>query len=318
MKGESTMRKINTALIAAFMLALFAPLLRAQDVYTDNVVIVFDDSGSMDRDMSDAKGKSVVKMTAAKLALHEVLKQVPDSTHIGLLSFQRNWIYKLGKKDDVQLKKAIDSLRAGGGTPLGKYMKAGADALLVKREQQHNYGSYKLLVLTDGEAGDKNLVEKYTPDIVARGITLDVIGVKMAKKHTLANYAHSYRAANDPEALKQAIKEVLTEKSVLDKSVFEGSGFDGDISGISPEIAMVVIEALSNSGNHPIGTKPKPKPQPVVNEDASKTQQVQQTQQTQQAPLAQGHDGGIPWWLIIIGGIFVVGVIGLVLKMGNL
>ncbi|MFH1999336.1 MAG: VWA domain-containing protein, partial [Planctomycetota bacterium] len=154
----------------------------------NNVVIVLDASGSMQEKMS---GTSVCKMDAAKDALKEVLKQVPEATQIGLLVFCKNlganeWIYPLGPRVDSKLIRAIDLPQPGGGTPLGEYMKKGADRLLEQRRMQHGYGTYKLLVVTDGEAQDQNAVDLYVPEVMARGITVDVIGVDMQTTHTLA------------------------------------------------------------------------------------------------------------------------------------
>ena len=64
--------------------------------------------------------------------------------------------------------------------------------------RQFGYGSYRLLIVTDGEATDGSLTDRYTPEIIARGITMDVIGVNMKKDHTLATKVHSYRRADDP------------------------------------------------------------------------------------------------------------------------
>ena len=65
------------------------------------------------------------------------------------------------------LNGAIDSITSQGGTPLGEYMKQGADALLDARKKQFGYGTYRLLVVTDGEANDAGLVDGYTPDIIS-------------------------------------------------------------------------------------------------------------------------------------------------------
>ena len=48
------------------------------------------------------------KMTAAKAALKQVLKSVPERTHIGLLVFSAkdlndDWVYPLGPRDDARL-----------------------------------------------------------------------------------------------------------------------------------------------------------------------------------------------------------------------
>ena len=91
-------------------------------------------------------------------------------------------------------------------------MKIAADALLQRRSEQH-YGTYRLLVVTDGEANDMDMLETYLPDILSRGITVDVIGVDMARQHSLATQVHSYREADNPQSLTAAIEEVFAESS---------------------------------------------------------------------------------------------------------
>ena len=231
--------------------------------YSDNVVIVLDASGSM---KGSLQGTGLNKMAAAKSALKAVLKKVPQSTRIGLLVFsasnlQDDWAYPLGPRDDAALSKAIDRPEPGSGTPLGQYIKVGADRLLQERAKQYGYGSYRLLIVTDGEAQDQNLVDSYTPDVIARGITVDVIGVGMKGDHTLARKAHSYRRANDPSALSRAVAEVFAEVSTPVTDLAHAEAFDL-IAPIPNEVAITMIQALSTSGNHPIGEKPKPAPLP--------------------------------------------------------
>ncbi|MEM6822446.1 MAG: vWA domain-containing protein [Verrucomicrobiota bacterium] len=230
----------------------------ASDVYKDNVVILLDASGSMNNPM---KGASESKISVAKSALKEVVSGLPPETEIGLLVFgvERKWMYELGPRNDEHFFSAVDKLVAGGGTPLGAFMKAGANKLLETREKQYGYGSYRLLVITDGEAGDPKLMESVTPEIISRGIITDVIGVDMRRDHTLSTKVHSYRRANDKEALKQAIKEVLAEvgKGVAGR-VAGDNEFDV-LEGLSQEVAQAMLLALSVSGNEPIGKKKKAK-----------------------------------------------------------
>jgi hypothetical protein len=132
-------------------------------------------------------------------------------------------------------------------------MKAGADALLAKRDKEH-YGSYRLLVVTDGEANDSRKVEQYLPDILARGITVDVIGVDMASAHSLATKVQNYRKADDPASLETAIQQVFAETA--DGS--DTSEEDFELAAAFPDdMAMEVITSLTDSGNHPIGETPK-------------------------------------------------------------
>lgn len=227
--------------------------------YSDNVVIVLDASGSMKDVMP---GTGISKMEVAKSALKEVLRQVPASTQIGLLVFsasnlRNDWAYPLGPRNDAALTAAIDPIQPGSDTPLGRYIKRGADRLLEERAKQFGYGTYRLLIVTDGEAQDQQLVKSYTPDVMARGITMDVIGVAMRGDHTLATKVHSYRRGNDPEALRRAIREVFGEVGGAVGDVAQAEAFEM-LAPIPLGVANAMIQALSVSGNHPIGTQPNP------------------------------------------------------------
>ena len=242
------------AWLGAVSAALWAvPLGQAQVQVTDNVVVVVDASGSMGANMA---GTGRDRMSVAKDALKQVLDQIPDTTHVGILVFPRgNWVYPLGPRKESMLAGAIDSIQSGGGTPLGEYMKRGADVLLDARRKQFGYGTYRLLVVTDGEAGDARQVEAYTPDIISRGITIDVIGVEMASRHTLATKVHSYRNANDPESLKQAISEVFAEVASGDAGQTGEDAFEL-IADLPEATASAMLKSLSTSGNQPIGEAP--------------------------------------------------------------
>ncbi len=185
-----------------------------------------------------------------------MLDQIPDTTHVGILVFPRgNWVYPLGPRKESMLTGAIDSIQAGGSTPLGDYMKRGADVLLNARRKQFGYGTYRLLVVTDGEASDRRKVEDFTPDIISRGITIDCIGVEMASRHTLATKVHSYRNANDPESLKQAISEVFAEVVSGDAGQAGEDAFEL-IAELPEATASAMLKSLSTSGNQPIGEVP--------------------------------------------------------------
>lgn len=255
------MTKITRALLLSLVLA---PASRAAEtaVDADNVVIVLDGSGSMENFM---EGTSMQRMEAAKRGLLEVLKRIPPETQVGVVVFSAvmpdPWIYPLGPRDDRRLERAIRSVSPAGGTPLGEYIQMGGTRLLAQRQAQHGYGTFRLLVVTDGEATDPDLVERYAPEVVARGITMDVIGVDMQETHTLAKKAHSYRSANDPKSLKKAVEEVFAEVSA-GHGGSDVAAFD-EIAALPAEMALDMIKTLSASGNHPIGAPaPTPTPEP--------------------------------------------------------
>ena len=233
-----------------------APLLMAwpaqADEAFDNVVILLDTSCSMESPMHGGQSK----MDAAKIALKKVLGKLPQSTRVGLLTFEGDWVIPLGPRDDMRMITAIERPYPSGGTPLGQYVKVGADRLLLEREKQHGYGSYRLLVVTDGEASDQRKLERFVPDVVNRGIVLDTIGVAMDSDHTLKKQSHTYRSADNPDSLIQAVEEVFAEVS-FGSSDNAGADAFAEIDGLPDAFAMTLLQVLSTTYlNHPIGQQP--------------------------------------------------------------
>jgi hypothetical protein len=145
------------------------------------------------------------------------------------------------------------------GTPLGSTIKKAVDALLTKRQNDKGFGTYKLLVVTDGEAtppAEDDLLNTLLPDVLSRGIVMDVIGVDMKQDHTLSRNSHRYMRADNPESLKKAVSDSLAE-------VAQDQGVGNDdfktIAGIPDDVAAKVVESLAEkvSMNWPIGT-PRP------------------------------------------------------------
>ena len=232
--------------------ALQAATSSNSNAIVDNVVVVLDDSGSMDERLRS--DRNTTKMEAAKVALVKVLDQLPSDAHVGVImlsgSHGGRWLLPLGAVNKAQVTEKVQSIGAGGGTPLGERIKDGTDVLLTKRDSAH-YGSYRLLVVTDGEANDQRLVDLYLPDIMSRGITVDVIGVDMAGDHSLATQVHNYRRADDPASLEAAIKETFAETPQDDPDAAEE---DYELVAAFPDgMAPEVIKKLTQTGNHEIG-----------------------------------------------------------------
>jgi len=229
------------------------------------VVIIMDGSGSMKDTFH-----GVSRMDAAKNALKVVLKTLPEDTEVGLLVFGSRrsnqkgpWNYPLGRRKDAVLMAAIDEVYPTGKTPLGEYIKIGADALLKDRDKNLGYGTYRLLVVTDGEASDEDKMERFAPEIVDRGIVLDVIGVDMERSHTLKRMATSYRAADRPEELVEAVREVLAEVTFGQDSTADAEVFE-TLDGLPDNFAMATIASLASGtqNNRPIGSLPPEPPAP--------------------------------------------------------
>jgi hypothetical protein len=117
-----------------------------------------------------------------------------------------------------------------------------------------------LLVVTDGQASDQELVDLYLPDIMSRGITVDVIGVDMASDLSLATQVHSYRRADDPKSLVEAVQNVFAE---VGGGASDKTSSAEDFALIAPlpnEMAVAMLAAVSKVSDHPIGEAPPADP----------------------------------------------------------
>jgi uncharacterized protein YegL len=243
--------------VATLAVFLCAPVVRATQeasAVSPVVVIVLDDSGSMRDKMRTDQGKEP-RMQVAQRALKKLVEQLPDNTQLGLLLMNgaRNeggWLVPLAPLDKAKTISLIDKVRADGGTPLGQSMKTAMEQLLAARSNKP-IGDYRLIVVTDGEATDGNVLNEFLPEIVARGIVVDAIGVDMKNDHTLASKAHTYRRANDAASFESALVEIFAESSQSQLGDSGASDFDL-IAGLPDEFASEALAALSSMSNRPI------------------------------------------------------------------
>lgn len=251
-----------------FFFSLLFVLSTAIPVFADDyIVIVFDTSNSMGTAMSKSKGS---RMDVAKAALSSVLQTVPDTTNVGLVTFG-GWAYDLGKVDKHSLQRAIANMGFTGGTPLYQYTKMGADRLLKERAKNNNVGSYKLLVVTDGEANsdDRPLNNDgrfpngavrlgVLKDIISRGIMVDAIGLEMASDHALKNQINGvYMRGDDADSIKKSLQKSVAEVGFDGKDNL--SSFDV-ISELPEGFVQSALKGLTEFKNHPIGELPPPPP----------------------------------------------------------
>lgn len=236
------MRLISPA--AILLVFAFAPTVAPA---SQNVVVLVDDSGSM----MDSMRSGVRRIQAAKDALKVVLGQLPADARVGVLALNQGWIFPPQPVDYDQMSGRIDQLRASGGTFLGENLKLAADELLKVRKEQV-YGDYRLLIVTDGEANDQRVLDFVLGDVMARGITVDVIGVDMNSDHSLATKVHNYRRADDAATLQKAIAESLAESAADDTDTNEESDFEL-IASLPPDLAMNIIQSLTTAKNSPVG-----------------------------------------------------------------
>lgn len=291
-----------------FFAALLTLSIAGSAVADDYIVIVFDNSGSMNDYMRKERSKS--RLQVAQDALVSVLSKVPDSTHVGILTFS-GWIYDIQKVDHAAAEAAVRKVRANTATPLYEFIRKGATRLLKERQDHQNVGSYKLLVVTDGQASDPALNDISTfsdgtakpgvlADVLNRGIIVDAIGLDMTEQHALSTQINGvYMRGDNPSSLEKALAQSVAEVGFGQSSDASNEAFR-EISELPDGFVAAALKGLTSFPNHPIGEKA---PIEVVAPDGSVTMQSGDV-----APVA-ANDGG--WGLgtafvIFSGAVFLV------------
>jgi hypothetical protein len=289
-----TMAMLTICFSSAFVCTAQArPAAQESSTVSPVVVIVLDDSGSMRDKMRTDQGKEP-RMQVAQRALKKLVEQLPDNTQLGLLLMNgaRNeggWLVPLAPLEKGKTIALIDQVRADGGTPLGRSMKTAMDQLLAARTSKP-IGDYRLIVVTDGEATDANVLNQFLPEIVARGIVVDAIGVDMKSDHTLASKSHTYRRANDAASFESALVEIFAESS--QSQLDDGGSSDFDlIAGLPDEFASEALAALSSMANQPIG---------LENESAGSTFFPSSSSSGGSGAASKPKSGGNFWFVVAI------------------
>ena len=181
---------------------------------TRNFYFIFDGSGSMGDPCSAGGTKKIV---TAKQAVIDFISVVPTNVNLGLVVFDGrgvNEVVALGPNNREQFLNAIRQVREGSGTPLNASIKFGIDRLADQREKQLNYGEFRLITVTDGEAGDGS-VSVCGQYAITRKIPIYTIGLCLGKQHELRKYSLSYQDANNAAELKKALEETVGESDSL-------------------------------------------------------------------------------------------------------
>ena len=181
----------------------------------DNYYVIFDGSGSMSESKC-ANGET--KLGVAKAAVARWFRAVPASANVGLFAFDDNGaseriaMNKNSPAHAQRLLQLIEGISAGGSTPLGAAMNTAMEALGSQAVRAHGYGQYHIVVVTDGLAGDKNLLQRVAQRIYQTPIIVHTIGFCIGKSHVLNQPEFMiYVSANSPEQLAQGLENVLAE-----------------------------------------------------------------------------------------------------------
>ncbi len=200
----------------------------APNLLADNWVFVLDASGSMGSSSCGTGGKA--RMETAKDGAIEFASLLPENANLGLIVFSdakiggiSEWI-KLGTGNRSEFVKKVKGIQPSGGTPLYSSMKLGAKSLTNQAQMQRGYGTYNLVVVTDGEADFGENPTAFAKELVATtSINVYAIGFCVDGKHSLdVKGVTRYTSANNLETLKKGFQAMLVEsESFADSKNFQ-------------------------------------------------------------------------------------------------
>lgn len=177
--------------------------------YARNFQVVLDASGSM-------AGSAIVE---AKQAIHAFVNGLPKDREInlGLVVFDSSGIREpiaLGSpesKNRARFLKEVDSVEAGGGTPLADAINVGTAAMLKQCQRQLNYGDYRQIIVTDGAPDWGQNLDVACSEAASYGFAIYTIGFGIGDGHPLKNWATSYETASSADELTQKLQNTAAE-----------------------------------------------------------------------------------------------------------
>jgi Ca-activated chloride channel homolog len=194
-----------------------------------NFYFLFDMSGSMDERCSGKR-----KIDGARDAVTRFMRNIPDDVNIGLMLFgTRNGdgfaeALPISSGNKQEFLDILNSLQPEGKTPLGEALLAGVEKIVGQYKKQLGYGTYRIIIITDGEQTGIDLKQP-CDNLAQHGfIGLYSIGLCMDKSHTLKKYSLSYRDANNYEELEEALVEATAESEVFDAGLFDENLYKTD------------------------------------------------------------------------------------------
>lgn len=176
-----------------------------------NFYFILDGSGSMGWNCEREQ-----KIVGAKRAVRQFLQTIPSDVNIGLYVFDaagESERLPIGKDNRAAFLSAVDAMNYGGGTPLARAIRFGTDRLVDQYKRQLGYGTYAIIVVTDGEASSLGSAARYARQY---GFSVHTIGFCIGGDHPLRTLADSYRAANNAEEIARGLTEIVAEPATFD------------------------------------------------------------------------------------------------------
>lgn len=167
--------------------------------------IVFDDSGSMGGEIADAR-----------TAVVTALESMGDTDRVTVIALNAGEVIPFMSVADARavLPAKIADVAATGSTPLTKAVSASRAALAQEAAVAGGFGTYRILVTTDGAADRGDELEAEIENIAAvTPIQIATIGVGITGRHVLSRSdLAAFVSINDVSQLAEALKNAIAEE----------------------------------------------------------------------------------------------------------
>ncbi len=196
----------------------------AANPMTDNYLLMLDTSGSMGENVCAGSEK---KIAAAKRAMKAFFRNLGPDVNVGLHTFSDSVreILPIGKHSANDFDLKVDQLQAQGGTPLRRALKTSEELLRKAAQGQGGYGSYNLVLITDGYSSDGKPYDDARRIAQSTAITINAVGFCTGAGHSLniAGYTNFSTADNAEQLVESLSATVQAEQDAFDVSDFNPS-----------------------------------------------------------------------------------------------
>lgn len=170
--------------------------------------IVFDDSSSMSDAIRDARTAVIASLDAMQ-----------DEDRLTVIALNEGEVIPFMSVNEARnvLPAALAQVRSEGRTPLTRAVRASREALAAEAAVAGGFGTYRILVTTDGEADNGQSLTSEIEDIArTTPIQVATIGVGIQGSHVLRRSdLAAFVAIDNVSQLAEALRETIAEEQVF-------------------------------------------------------------------------------------------------------
>lgn len=170
--------------------------------------IVLDDSGSMGTDI-----------TPAKAAVIAAIESMGTDDQVSVIALNDGLILPFMPVGEAltELPEPLSRVYSNGSTPLTTALRTARDGLADEASRVGGFGTYRILVTTDGAADDGDLLRAEIEDIARQTpIQIATIGVGITGRHVLSRPdLAAFVSVDDISGLAGALRTAIAEEQTF-------------------------------------------------------------------------------------------------------